>query len=98
MTEAYLRATGVDAISLDTTVPLDWARDHIQTFRPVQGNLDPVHLLVGGKAMEEAARAILSILGKGALVFNLGHGILPETPPEHVQALVDQVRRGAPSA
>ncbi|HUK06691.1 MAG TPA: uroporphyrinogen decarboxylase [Stellaceae bacterium] len=97
MAEEYLRATGVDAISLDSTMPLEWARDHVQVFRPVQGNLDPVHLLAGGAAMEEATRAILSVLGKGPLVFNLGHGILPETPPEHVEALVTEVRRSARS-
>jgi len=93
MLEAYLRETGVDALSLDTTVPVGWARDHLQCVRPVQGNLDPVTLLAGGPAMVQSVQAILDTLGNGPLVFNLGHGILPETPPEHVSALVDLVRR-----
>jgi uroporphyrinogen decarboxylase len=93
MLETYMFETGVDAISLDASVPLAWARDHLQAHRPVQGNLDPVQLLAGGTAMAEATASILAALGRGPLVFNLGHGILPETPPEHVQALVKLVRQ-----
>jgi uroporphyrinogen decarboxylase len=96
MLEAYVSETGVDAVSCDAGVPLSWARDHLQAHRPVQGNLDPVHLLAGGTAMSEATSSILATLGGGPLVFNLGHGILPETPPEHVQALVDLVRQSVP--
>jgi len=92
MLEPYLRETGVDALSLDTTVPLLWARERLQALRPVQGNLDPVTLLSGGSVMTESVRAIVDTLGKGPLVFNLGHGILPETPPEHVAMLVELVR------
>lgn len=95
MYEAYLRETGVDAVGLDATVPLLWARDHLQDLCPVQGNLDPVSLLAGGVPMREAAERILAAFGKGPLVFNLGHGVLPDTPPEHVAAVVDLVRRHA---
>jgi len=93
MLEAYLRETGVDALGLDTTVPLGWAHDRLQSVRPVQGNLDPVTLLAGGPAMARAVDVILDALGNGPLVFNLGHGILPETLPGHVSTLVDLVRR-----
>lgn len=91
--EAYRRETGVDALSLDPTVSLAWARERLQVLGPVQGNLDPMLLVVGGTPMEEAVRAIRDELGRGPLVFNLGHGIVPETPPEHVAALVELVRR-----
>ena len=91
--EAYALESGVDAVSLDPAVPLVWARDRLQTRMPVQGNLDPMLLVVGGEAMEQAVRRIREELGRGPLVFNLGHGILPETPPEHVAALVELVRR-----
>jgi uroporphyrinogen decarboxylase len=90
--EAYGELAGVDAVSLDSMVPLGWAREHLQKRYAVQGNLDPVQLLAGGAAMAGAARAIVAALRSGPFVFNLGHGILPETPPEHVAALVELVR------
>ena len=91
--EAYARESGVDAVSLDPTVPLGWAREHLQARMPVQGNLDPMLLVVGGAPMEQAVQRIREELGRGPLVFNLGHGILPQTPPEHVAALVELARR-----
>jgi uroporphyrinogen decarboxylase len=96
--EAYSGDSGVDAVSLDSAVPLAWAREHLQTQHAVQGNLDPVLLLTGGPAMAAAVRGIVTALRGRPFVFNLGHGILPETPPEHVTALVEHVRGGAASA
>ena len=90
--EPFARETGVDAISIDASVPCDWAARALQRNVTVQGNLDPVMLITGGKPMEEAARAICAKLNEGAFVFNLGHGVLPSTPPDHVAALVDCVR------
>ena len=90
--EAYARNTGVDALGLDTTVPLGAARA-LQKVLPVQGNLDPVTLMVGGDALDSAAGEILGALAEGPFVFNLGHGVLQHTPPEHVAGLVDRVRR-----
>jgi uroporphyrinogen decarboxylase len=87
-------ASGADAIGLDTMVDLNFAANAIQKLRPVQGNLDPLALLAGGAALETAVRDILRTLGDGPLIFNLGHGILPETPVAHVERLVDLVRRG----
>ncbi len=85
--EPYVSETGIDAIGLDTTVPLAFARDRLQTLMPVQGNLDPAALLAGGAALETAVRELRQSLGAGAWVFNLGHGVLPQTPPENVAKL-----------
>jgi len=85
--ERYATETGVDAVSLDTGVPPEFARDRVQTRLAVQGNLDPVLLIVGGAALAEAVKELRSVLGHGPFVFNLGHGILPQTPPENVAAL-----------
>jgi uroporphyrinogen decarboxylase len=90
----YFAQTGVTAVSLDTSVPCSWARTALQTLGPVQGNLDPLALVAGGTALANAAAAILDALAAGPFVFNLGHGIVPETPPEHVAELVAQVQRG----
>lgn len=90
--ETYARATGVDAVGIDGSVPLHWAASVLQDVCAVQGNLDPVSLLVGGEAMVAHAREIVSVLGKGPFVFNLGHGVLKTTPPEHVSDLVAAVR------
>lgn len=92
--ERYVRETGVTAVGLDSAVPLSWARTVLQPVLPVQGNLDPVLLLNGGPPMETAVREILSVLGGGPLIFNLGHGVIKETPPDHVAALIECVRRG----
>jgi len=92
MYESYVRETGVDGVSLDSSVPLEWAAERLQPLATVQGNLDPLALLTGGTAMEAAARRVLDTLGNGPLIFNLGHGVIKETPPEHVAALVEIVR------
>jgi uroporphyrinogen decarboxylase len=88
----YVEETGVSAVSLDWTVPLDWAREALQSKAVLQGNLDPLALVAGGAPMREATRRILASWGAGPMIFNLGHGILPQTPPEHVAELVSIVR------
>ncbi|MGF6226982.1 uroporphyrinogen decarboxylase [Inquilinus ginsengisoli] len=90
--ERYLAGTGVDAVGLDTTVPPGWAAKALQPKAAVQGNLDPVLLLTGGEPMIRAADAITAALDGGPFVFNLGHGVLQKTPPEHVAALVRHLR------
>ena len=92
--ERYVVETGVDAVSLDSTMPLDWAASHLQGVVALQGNLDPLLLLGGGELMDREIRRILECLGKGYFVFNLGHGIVKETPPDHVARLVEVVRNG----
>lgn len=90
--EAYAEETGADALSLDTTLPLDWAAKVLQPKVALQGSLDPIVLAAGGPALEAAVARILDKLGGGRFVFNLGHGIVPQTPPENVARLVDLVR------
>jgi len=90
----YIRATSVDAIGCDTSQALAVMRTFgEQTV--VQGNLDPLLLVAGGEAMEIRVREILATLKGRRHIFNLGHGIVPETPPENVARLVELVRAGA---
>jgi uroporphyrinogen decarboxylase len=89
---AYARATQVDALGLDETVDPHWANAQLPEGLPVQGNLDPLALIAGGAALEQAVASILDALGGRPHIFNLGHGILPDTPITHVEALLKQVR------
>lgn len=89
----FVTTTGVDAIGCDTGMPLAQVRElQATTGKAVQGNLDPLLLVAGGDAMAARARAIVSALAAGPFVFNLGHGIVPQTPPENVARLVEIVR------
>jgi uroporphyrinogen decarboxylase len=90
--ERYARGTGVDAIGIDWTVPLDHARRQLQPHVAVQGNLDPIMLLAGGDPLDRAVDGLIEGLAEGRFIFNLGHGILPETPIAHVERLVTRVR------
>ncbi len=92
MLKDYRRKTGADAIGLDWSVPLSFARD-LQKEGPVQGNLDPMRVVAGGRSLDEGIDAILQALGQGPLIFNLGHGITPQANPDHVTQLVERVRR-----
>jgi uroporphyrinogen decarboxylase len=95
LAERYARETGVDAIGCDTAQPLTFIKDRLQALVPVQGNLDPVLLVAGGAALDRRVRTILEALGSGPFIFNLGHGILPETPLDHVARLVHLVKAGS---
>ncbi|RWF69108.1 MAG: uroporphyrinogen decarboxylase, partial [Mesorhizobium sp.] len=88
---SYRQKTGVTGLGLDWTVPLTTAKE-LQRDGAVQGNLDPLRLVAGGKALADGVDAILKALGDGPLIFNLGHGITPETPIAHVEAMVKLVR------
>ena len=88
----YAGATGVDGLGVDYTVPRTWVAKVLQPDVCIQGNLDPQILLVGGRVMETEVREIKKALNNGPFVFNLGHGVLPKTPPEHVAKLVRLVR------
>lgn len=89
--DGYRQNTGVTALGLDWSVPLRQAR-RLQGEGAVQGNLDPLRLVAGGAALDEGVDRILEALGDGPLVFNLGHGITPETPIENVERMVRRVR------
>ncbi|MCW8916480.1 MAG: uroporphyrinogen decarboxylase [Magnetovibrio sp.] len=90
--EDYIRETKVDGVGLDHTVPLEWARDTLQPLATVQGTLDNLLLVAGGEAMDAEVKRIIDTLGQGPFIFNLGHGIVPQTPPEHVERLCALVR------
>jgi uroporphyrinogen decarboxylase len=90
--ETYAAETGVDALSIDTSVSMRWAATTLGKSVALQGNLDPIALIAGGAALDAAADRILSESAGAPLIFNLGHGVLPETPPEHVARLVARVR------
>ena len=90
---AYAQGTGVDAIGLDETVDPAWAAAELPDGLPVQGNLDPLALITGGAALEKAVDRIISALDGRPHVFNLGHGILQDTPIAHVEQLLKLVRQ-----
>jgi uroporphyrinogen decarboxylase len=90
---AYARESGVDAIGVDETVDPVWAAASLPAGMPVQGNLDPLALIAGGEVLERAVARILSGFVERPHIFNLGHGILPDTPIAHVEQLLQLVRR-----
>jgi uroporphyrinogen decarboxylase len=88
----YVDETGVDAVSLGNEIDRAFAHDEIQSRVPVQGNVDPLALLEGGSALDSEVDAVLQAFGSGPLIFNLGHGILPQTPIAHVERMLKRVR------
>lgn len=91
-TAEFVTATAVDGVSCDTAMPLCAVRELAELDVTVQGNLDPLLLAAGGSAMEERVKEILAAMKGRRHIFNLGHGIIPETPPENVARLVELVR------
>lgn len=89
----YAESVPFNAIGLDWMINRKFARDQIQTRRPVQGNLDPMALLAGGTALDREVDAVLESFAGRPFIFNLGHGILPETPIAHVERMVARVRK-----
>ena len=89
--DVYKAKTGVTGLGLDWTVPLNQAA-RLQSDGAVQGNLDPLRVVAGGRALQEGVERILGALGAGPLIFNLGHGITPEAPIAHVEAMLQYVR------
>jgi uroporphyrinogen decarboxylase len=89
---AYARETGVDAIGLDETVDPVWANANLPAGLTVQGNLDPLALIAGGARLDEAIDAIRGAFPERPHVFNLGHGILLDTPISHVEQLLARLR------
>ena len=89
---AYAARTGVDAVALDTGAELSVAAGLVPAAVATQGNLDPLSVVAGGEAMAAEVRGVLDGARGRPHVFNLGHGIVPQTPPAHVAELVRQVR------
>jgi uroporphyrinogen decarboxylase len=88
----YVAATGVDAVSIDWTAEPTLVRERVQSRVAVQGNLDPLALIAGGAALDQAVDDVLANYAEGRLIFNLGHGIQPETPIAHVEQMLKRVR------
>ena len=90
--EQYAKCTGADAMSLDTAAPMGWAAKTIAPLCAIQGNLDPLALIAGGAALDASVDRILEAMQGAPFIFNLGHGILPETPIAHVEQLLKRIR------
>jgi uroporphyrinogen decarboxylase len=88
----YVAETGVDAVSLETDIDRAFARRDIQSKVPVQGNLNPETLRAGGGTLDREVDAVLEAFAGGPFIFNLGHGILPDTPIENVERMLKRVR------
>ena len=90
---AYANETGVNAVGLDHGVDTAWANKYLPKAMPVQGNLDPLSLISGGEVMTADIDHILGCFADRPHIFNLGHGITPTTPVDHVQKMIEQVRQ-----
>ena len=88
----YIEDVPVDAVGLDWAVDPQFVRDEIQRRVPVQGNLDPLVLVAGGTALDRAVDRIVETFSERPFIFNLGHGILPQTPIAHVERMLARVR------
>ena len=89
----YSALTGVDVVSLDTNIPIRWAVESFPSAIAIQGNLNPLRLLAGGDSLASAIDGIRTSIGQRRFIFNLGHGIVPTTPPGHVDQLLKRVRQ-----
>ncbi|MDT3685244.1 MAG: uroporphyrinogen decarboxylase [Pseudorhodoplanes sp.] len=94
MLERYARDLPLNAVGLDWMIDKDFARERIQSHVAVQGNLDPLVLISGGEALDAAVDSVLDAFAPKPFIFNLGHGITPETPIAHVERMISRVRRG----
>lgn len=92
MLERYVTELPVNAVGLDWMIDKTFARERIQKIRPVQGNLDPVALTAGGEALDRAVDDVMRAFSDGPFIFNLGHGITPQTPIENVERMLKRVR------
>jgi uroporphyrinogen decarboxylase len=90
--EGYARETGVTAVSIDTAASMQWACETLAENVALQGNLDPIVLVAGGTALDQAVDDVLAVARGQRFIFNLGHGIVPETPIENVARLMQRVR------
>ena len=88
----YVERTGVNGVSIDWAAEPSFVREHVQSRVAVQGNLDPLVLIAGGAALDRAVDDVLQNFAGGRFIFNLGHGIQPETPIAHVEQMLKRVR------
>jgi uroporphyrinogen decarboxylase len=90
--ERYVTELPINAVGLDWMIDKTFARERIQKIKPVQGNLDPVALIAGGEALDRAVDDVMRAFSDGPFIFNLGHGITPQTPIENVERMIKRVR------
>ena len=88
----FANSGAFDALAMDTSIPAEWARDVLQPKVAVQGNLDPMHMVTGGQALEDETKRLLDILGGGRYIFNLGHGITPDGDPRNMEKMLNIIR------
>jgi uroporphyrinogen decarboxylase len=88
----YVAEIAVNAVGLDWTVDRGFIRERVQSRVAVQGNLDPLVLVAGGVGLDRAVDAVLEAFADGPFIFNLGHGIVPETPIAHVESMLRRIR------
>lgn len=88
----FAAESGAEGLSLDSNLPPVWAAEALSPQVTLQGNLDPLYLVAGGSAMEAAAEEIVSAFENRPFIFNLGHGVVPQTPPENVERLLKVIR------
>ena len=90
--QRFSRETNVDGVAVDWMTPIGLARQIVPPPVALQGNLDPLRLIAGGKALDDGIDAILSAMRGRAHIFNLGHGITPDTPIANVERMIERVR------
>jgi uroporphyrinogen decarboxylase len=88
----FAEATGVSAVSVEWSVPVDWMAKELAPIVPVQGNLDPLAAAIGGLPLQRSINHLVRALRADRHIFNLGHGVRPDTPPAHVAEIVRQIR------
>ena len=89
---AFIAGTGVDAVGVDWTMPRDYVAKRIQPHAVVQGNIDPLLMIAGGSALDDAVDEVMDTLSGGPLIVNLGHGITPQGDVGNVERLIERVR------
>lgn len=88
----FANETGANCIAIDHSVDPEWAATNLQIDSCIQGNLNPKHMVTGGKALLEETTKILDCFSNGPHIFNLGHGITPDGKPENLQLMIDRIR------
>ena len=88
----FANDTGANCIAIDHSVDPEWAAKNLQIDSCIQGNLNPKHMVTGGKALLEETTKILDCFSNGPHIFNLGHGITPDGKPENLQLMIDRIR------
>lgn len=88
----FAEATGVSAVSVEWPVPVDWMATELAPVVPVQGNLDPLVAAIGGPPLRRSIERLVRAMPADRHIFNLGHGVRPDTPPGHIEDIVRQIR------